>query len=62
VWIVSDWAERKYPNRGEEMVNKAKKKRRMRKVVMRRQRQTEKEVLSNAWRNIWIKAGVLNGQ
>ncbi|MBT2722291.1 DUF3983 domain-containing protein [Bacillus sp. ISL-46] len=44
------------------MVNKAKQKRRLRKAIAKRQRVIEKEVLSIAWRNIFVKAGVLNGE
>lgn len=43
------------------MVNKAKQKKRLRKAILKRQRVIEKEVLAVAWRNIFIKNGVLKG-
>jgi hypothetical protein len=43
------------------MANKVKQKRRLRKEIVKRQRVIEKEVLAVSWRNIWIKAGILNG-
>lgn len=43
------------------MVNKAKQKRRLRKAIVKRQRVIEKEVLAIAWRNIFVKNGVLKG-
>lgn len=39
------------------MINKRKQKSRLRKAIAKR----KKERLEKAWRNIWIKAGVLNG-
>jgi hypothetical protein len=39
------------------MRNKAKQKKRLRKAIQLR----KKERLNIAWRNIWIKAGILNG-
>jgi hypothetical protein len=41
------------------MANKAKQKRRLRKAILKRQRVIEKEVLAIAWRNIFVKSGVL---
>jgi hypothetical protein len=41
------------------MVNKAKQKRRLRKAIVKRQQVIEKQVLAVAWRNIFVKAGVL---
>lgn len=42
---------------GESMVNKAKQKRRFRKEFKKR----EKERVKHAFRNIFVKAGILNG-
>ena len=39
------------------MANKVKQKRRLRKAFKKR----EKDLIRSAWRNIFIKAGVLNG-
>ncbi|MEH7157516.1 DUF3983 domain-containing protein [Neobacillus drentensis] len=44
------------------MVNKVKQKRRLRKAITKRQRVNEKKVLDNSFRNIFVKAGVLNGR
>jgi hypothetical protein len=43
------------------MANKAKQKRRLRKAIMERQRVIEKEVLVVAWRNIFVRKGILKG-
>lgn len=43
------------------MANKVKQKKRLRKAVMRRQRQIEKDVLAKAWRNVFVQAGILKG-
>jgi hypothetical protein len=43
------------------MVNKAKRKRRLRKAIVKRQREIEKEVLVIAWRNIFVRKGILKG-
>lgn len=43
------------------MKNKRKQKRRLNKLIARRQKETEKEMLAIAWRNVWIKSGVLKG-
>jgi hypothetical protein len=39
------------------MANKAKRKKLLRKAMKKR----EEEVIKIKWRNIWVKAGVLNG-
>jgi uncharacterized protein YutE (UPF0331/DUF86 family) len=46
----------------EVMVNKVKQKRRLRKAIVKRQNDIEKEVVVKAFRNIFVKAGVLNGK
>ncbi|MBT2735162.1 DUF3983 domain-containing protein [Bacillus sp. ISL-7] len=43
------------------MANKVKQKRRLRKAIVRRQRAMEKEVLAVAWRNIFVRKGILKG-
>lgn len=41
------------------MANKVKQKRRLKKAIKQRRRQIEKKVLAEAWRNIFVKAGIL---
>jgi hypothetical protein len=41
------------------MVNKVKQKKRLKKAIEKRQQVIEKEVLAIAWRNIFVKSGVL---
>lgn len=40
-------------------VNKAKQKRRLGKSLARRRKEINRERLEKAWRNIWVKNGVL---
>lgn len=42
------------------MVNKVKRKRRLKKAIVKRQKENEKKALDLAWRNYWVKVGVLN--
>jgi Protein of unknown function (DUF3983) len=41
------------------MANKVKQKRRFKKAMKQRQKEIEKKALELAWRNIWVKAGIL---
>jgi hypothetical protein len=43
------------------MKNIKKQKNRTKKSIARRKKEIEKEKLETAWRNIWVKAGILNG-
>lgn len=46
---------------GEMMANKVKQKNRLRKAIKSRQKTIEKFGIEIAWRNYWIKNGVLKG-
>lgn len=41
------------------MANKVKQKRRLRKAISSRQRLIEKEAQALAWRNYWVRKGIL---
>lgn len=41
------------------MVNKVKQKRRLKKVLKRGKKAQEKKIVEQAWRNIFVKAGIL---
>jgi hypothetical protein len=43
------------------MANKVKQKRRLRKAITKRQQEIEKEVVATAWRNIFVRKGILKG-
>lgn len=43
------------------MTNKQKQKRRLSKSLARRSNEVDKAKLEKAWRNIWVKKGILNG-
>jgi hypothetical protein len=43
------------------LANKVKRKKRLKNAISNRQRQLEKDALSMAWRNIFVKSGVLKG-
>ncbi|KAB2444963.1 DUF3983 domain-containing protein [Bacillus luti] len=44
------------------MANLKKRKRRTRKAIARRAKATEKYLVSKAWRNIFVKAGILKSE
>ncbi|NMH67325.1 DUF3983 domain-containing protein [Bacillus sp. RO3] len=41
------------------MKNKAKRKRRLAKSLVRRSKEMERDLLKRCWRNIWVRRGVL---
>ncbi|WP_155925399.1 DUF3983 domain-containing protein [Bacillus sp. UNC438CL73TsuS30] len=42
------------------MTNKEKQKRRLKKAIKQREKENEKKALDLAWRNYWVKVGILN--
>lgn len=56
-WIVSTWAVEKFRKWVIGMVNKVKQRKRLRKAIKNR----KKERLEKAWRNLFVRSGVLNG-